>query len=710
MTGTIIDSLVVTLGLEAKGFDEGQQKAQESLKVTATQADKTAAAVEDAGKRMGDSAQDTATQAQDAAGKIGAAQDGIARGSKRASEERIKEAAEDRARRKAEADLYTQAMRDNQAFDIAKRRQADAAAKKQRDDAAAQQLLLKAAKNAEHETYQAALRDNQAFDIGRKKQLDEEKKQQAEMADAKRKAEAVSAAQDKARQQKLQQETEQVTKLRNEVLGVAAAYIGLSAIKNQAVRLTHENTALGYSATNVGMDVQELATLQQMVKELNGSAADATTTMANFYRVVGNAKIGQIDPGFVQALGILGVTDFGKFANAKGTDQLRQIVAAVERDMTEHRPGLDTRQTIQPLLSQLGIPDSMLPLIFGGVGKFDADRARAGEIAQRNEAQTGNAATRTRAFADATAAVDSLATAIEDRFTPQIVGALTAITGALDALAKMENQGGDAAKIASATTLTALGVSASWIAKLAGKEAAAKLLLGLTGVGDIALGVSMAMDSSGIDEHEDEAMSRLRAGAAAAKSRPAGAPTPVGGGIPVPPPATGAPLQFGAAGGHIRGPDGQDITQGVLDALAQAKATGGTYIPPQSNTGPLPVINGLQVGAPLPRGAAPTADTGLIAEIIARATGANLTPHPDLMPNTPSHSGNLETLAGPQITAGDMASSSVVNNNAMSTSTATTTVGDVHIYPAGDGKQFANDFVRQLGLYNQANQSNAGQQ
>ena len=51
MAGTIIDALVVTLGLDSSGFKKGQQEVGEGLKNTRKDADQTAKEMEASGKR-----------------------------------------------------------------------------------------------------------------------------------------------------------------------------------------------------------------------------------------------------------------------------------------------------------------------------------------------------------------------------------------------------------------------------------------------------------------------------------------------------------------------------------------------------------------------------------------------------------------------------------------------------------------------------------
>ncbi|WP_035981916.1 hypothetical protein, partial [Bradyrhizobium sp. STM 3843] len=55
MTGTVIDSLVVTLGLDPKNFTKGQRDALDAFKKTQAEFDKRLKDLETSGKRAGDS-------------------------------------------------------------------------------------------------------------------------------------------------------------------------------------------------------------------------------------------------------------------------------------------------------------------------------------------------------------------------------------------------------------------------------------------------------------------------------------------------------------------------------------------------------------------------------------------------------------------------------------------------------------------------------
>lgn len=107
---------------------------------------------------------------------------------------------------------------------------------------------------------------------GFKKGVEDSTKAIKPLTDAQKKQTDEETKQAKQREQQAKIAAQGIAKIRNEVLGLAAAYIGTSAIKSFVERITESDARLGFFSRNVGMSTQDLSAWQGVAEKTGGSA------------------------------------------------------------------------------------------------------------------------------------------------------------------------------------------------------------------------------------------------------------------------------------------------------------------------------------------------------------------------------------------------------------------------------------------------------
>ena len=118
-----------------------------------------------------------------------------------------------------------------------------------------------------------------------KKGIDDSTKAIKPLTDAQKKQTDEETKQAKVRELQVKSAAEGIAKIRNEVLSLAAAYVGASAIKSFIERITESDSRLGFFARNVGMSTRDLSAWQGVAEKTGGSAQG----LANDFKSVTSA-------------------------------------------------------------------------------------------------------------------------------------------------------------------------------------------------------------------------------------------------------------------------------------------------------------------------------------------------------------------------------------------------------------------------------------
>ena len=155
--------------------------------------------------------------------------------------------------------------------------------------------------------------------------------------------------------------------IQNKVLGLAAAYLGFGAIKQELVSVTNATADLGRTAAVTGANVQQLSAFGNMIERNGGNAAAATTQMQGFIQSLERFKVlGQGSSELQMFLGTIGAG-----ANDTWLDDMRKFSEFAERNKNDPA-------RVALIGSMGGITDNaMLSQLMKGPQTFDAELERS---------------------------------------------------------------------------------------------------------------------------------------------------------------------------------------------------------------------------------------------------------------------------------------------------------------------------------------------
>ena len=107
---------------------------------------------------------------------------------------------------------------------------------------------------------------------GFKKGIEDSTKAIKPLTDAQKKQTDEETKQAKERELRAKRAAQGIAKIRSEVLSLAAAYVGTSAIKAFVERITESDARIGFFSRNVGMSTQDLSAWQGVAEKTGGSA------------------------------------------------------------------------------------------------------------------------------------------------------------------------------------------------------------------------------------------------------------------------------------------------------------------------------------------------------------------------------------------------------------------------------------------------------
>lgn len=458
---TIIDALIVTLGLDAKKFSDGSKDAQASLDATTRAAEKAAEDQAKAAERLASDKEKAARKEAEAAKN---ASDQIAEAARKAAEEQVKaadaakaasdravEAAKEAAQKTAEADKLAAAAKIDASQQAAAGQARAAAATALANAKVAQsvqnvavaqatqaaQTAAAAQKNYEsHQVVVQAANERlrlaadeaaaRAADVSKQKAEVQERVRQERQ---KRDEEAKSAKESEERNKAA---AEGYRKVRNEVFGLLALFTAGRGIKDFVRDITSSDAAAGRMANQIGMSVQELSAWQEAVQRTGGSAQALDGTLdglaQQFQEFKATNQSGLIP--FLQQINL----QFSQFIDKQGNFHPEQLLLAFASRVKELN--LNPAQASN-IGRGLGIDQGTINLLLKGRDGVEEMLKKARDLGVTTEKDAENAQKLSTAFLNVKQAVTSAARVVLNELSPYITDALDFVT---DWVSKPENQ------------------------------------------------------------------------------------------------------------------------------------------------------------------------------------------------------------------------------------------------------------------------------
>lgn len=206
--------------------------------------------------------------------------------------------------------------------------------------------------------------------------------------------------------------------IQNKVLGLAASYVGLSAIKSELFGVTDATAALGRAAAVTGAKIQDLDAFGRVIKRNGGDAAAATDQIKGFIASVESFKLGAQNPNLARFLGTI-----GHGANDTWLDDLKKFAAFAERNKND-----PAYVNVVANLGGIGGDATVSELLKGRAG-FNADLETARRLGLAEDKDAEAARKLQQSFADLKQAVDAFARDVSRNLSPSLEKALAFLTG-----------------------------------------------------------------------------------------------------------------------------------------------------------------------------------------------------------------------------------------------------------------------------------------
>jgi hypothetical protein len=150
--------------------------------------------------------------------------------------------------------------------------------------------------------------------------------------------------------------------LKKEILGVAAAFLGLDAIKNAVGDVTKFNKEVSQSAQSIGVSAQELSAWGMAVERMGGDANSARASLQHLADIFNELKSGHASPAIFEWFGRLQAEGGVKLNAAKPMlEQLPQIAEGLK-----HIAQTEGAGRALFVGKQLGLDDGMIRLLMQG--------------------------------------------------------------------------------------------------------------------------------------------------------------------------------------------------------------------------------------------------------------------------------------------------------------------------------------------------------
>ena len=246
---------------------------------------------------------------------------------------------------------------------------------------------------------------------GYKKGTDEKRKIDKQMTSEEKKSATIEAKNAKEREAQAKRAAEGIGKVRNEVLGLVAAFIGAGSIKTFMDRITQSDVALGRLSTNVGVSANSLLAWGGVAKQLGSSASDIESA----FRTINKSKQQYDLEGKADIVPLLGrMTGSGEagaqFFGAKDNEaRLRLLADAAQKAGP---------QKAQYWLGQAGFSEDTINVLLKGGSVLDKLLAEQHKRNQLTKEDIALELARTQAWQHVTDRIDGLGRVLMNTVTP----------------------------------------------------------------------------------------------------------------------------------------------------------------------------------------------------------------------------------------------------------------------------------------------------
>lgn len=294
------------------------------------------------------------------------------------------------------------------------------------------------------------------------------------------------------------------TKIRNAIIGVGTAIVGVNGFKDFVRQMVTGNAALGRTSQLLGMNVRDLDAWGAATKSVGGTAEGFQASLQNIVGGLQKFKMGMGGEEVVQALARLNV-------QAKnGAVDLYELAAALKR--------VRDQQGIQAALAlgqQLGLDQSTFQLMMMTNDELVklVDRMRAASGAKRENTKEAQALQ--KAWAELTQTGNGLAQNVFSNITPALQGMLAVAKWAADNFKKLDDMVGGAAStfIATAAAIQTTRMAVEKLAALFGIGAGGWLSKFFAFANRASVGAQLLFHSEGLNKGEQEALDKKWAAA-----------------------------------------------------------------------------------------------------------------------------------------------------------------------------------------------------
>ena len=202
-----------------------------------------------------------------------------------------------------------------------------------------------------------------------------------------------------------------ITKIKNEVIGMAAALVSASGIMAFVASITKSDAAVGRLSNNLGMNVKELTAWKGAAEKLGGTGADIEGAFRNINRIMQEHRL----KGSSSAFAPLGAAhvDLAKFIDSATTIEQRALMVADAMKKMSPQDG-------QFRGGQAGFSEGSVNVLMNGSKAINEQVEAARKMAAMSDEDKAAAKARTDAWANLEQALTKTGRSITTWLTPAI--------------------------------------------------------------------------------------------------------------------------------------------------------------------------------------------------------------------------------------------------------------------------------------------------
>ena len=214
-----------------------------------------------------------------------------------------------------------------------------------------------------------------------------------------------------------------ITKIKNEVIGMAAALVSASGIMAFVASITKSDAAVGRLSNNLGMNVKELTAWKGAAEKLGGTGADIEGAFRNINKIVQEYRLTGSSSAFAP-LARAGV-DLAKFLDSSTTiEQRAMMVADALKKLSP--------QDAQSFGGMAGFGEDAITVLMKGSKAINeqVEAQRRANVVSKEDTEA--AAKRTAAYSRLTDSLEKIGRSITTTLTPAIEWLMDALAGMPD--------------------------------------------------------------------------------------------------------------------------------------------------------------------------------------------------------------------------------------------------------------------------------------